>query len=110
MPLARERLIPQEEIGRPSPLILVILAGRNTRACWFRLSDICAQLDGTLVEADLGEAGIIGTSVDIEHVLHVPHELGILLGRDAPLLLQMGLQEVFLSVRRTNSSEMIGPS
>jgi hypothetical protein len=60
-------------------------------------------LDGTLVEADLGKSRIVGPGVHVEHVLHMPDELGILLGRDAPLLLQVWREPVFLSVRRTSS-------
>jgi hypothetical protein len=103
MPLAFEWLVPEEEVGSPSPLVLIVLSGRHARSCWLRLPNIGTELDGTLVEADLWEAGIIGPGVDVEHVFHVPAELGVLLGRDAPLLLQVGRESVFLSVRRTNS-------
>jgi hypothetical protein len=103
MPLACERLIPEEEIGSAAPLVLVILSGRHTGSRWLRLPDIGTELNRTLIEADLWEAGIVGPGVDVEHVLHVPNELGVLLGWDAPLLLEVGGQLVFLSVRRTNS-------
>ncbi len=103
MPFSLERLIPEEEIGCAAPFVLVVLAGRNTGTCWLRLTDISAKLDRALVEADLGETGIIRPGVDVEDVLHVPDELGVLLGRDTPLLLQVRRQLVFLSVRRTNS-------
>jgi len=37
--------------------------------------------------------------IDLEHILHAGYEGGVGLGRDDPLLLQMRLERVFLSVR-----------
>ena len=59
------------------------------------LAAIGQQLLGHLIEADLGAFRIVGSGVDVEDVLHVPDELGILLGWNAPLLLQMRGQLVF---------------
>lgn len=53
-----------------------------------RRSDIGQHLDWTLISADLwGVTGVIGTGVDVQHVLHVPDEGGTLVGRNAPQLL-----------------------
>jgi len=59
------------------------------------LARVSHELDGALIEADLGIARIVGTRIDVEDVLHVPAEFGILLRRDAPLLLQVRGQPVF---------------
>jgi hypothetical protein len=62
-----------------------------------------------LVEADhrsfgiVGIVGIVRLFVEIQNLLHPPHKSGTLSGRDHPLLLQVRLEAVFLSVRRTVS-------
>ena len=56
-----------------------------------------------LVEADHRTQGIVVLFVEIQNLLHPPHESGALCRRDHPLLLQVGLETVFLSVRRTVS-------
>src|SRR5262249_58517069 len=48
---------------------------------------------------------VLGTVVDLQHVLHRRDERGVRLRRDAPLLPLPRLDLVFLSVRRTVSSE-----
>jgi hypothetical protein len=88
------------------PLVLVILSGRSTESCWLRLPDIGAELGGPLVEADLREARIVQEGVDVEHVLHVPDELGVLLRRDAPLLLEEAVPVLIVRWgRRRSASE-----
>lgn len=78
----RRNLAPHPELGRKSPYV---------------------------APADLRIARIVRTRVDSEHILQMPDEGSALLRWDAPLLLEVRLQEVFLSVRRTSSSEMVGP-
>ena len=47
------------------------------------------------VEADRRPLGVEGAVVDVQHVLHRRHELGVPLRRQAPSLLQPRLQLVF---------------
>jgi len=100
---------PEEEVDRPLALVFIVLSSGDAgvRRCpgtrRQRLPDIGEELCWPLVETDLGAYWIIGTRVDIEHSLHVPAERGVLLGRDAPLLLAMGRHSVFLRTRRTSS-------
>src|SRR5690606_9631142 len=59
-----------------------------------------------LIEGDRRPVGVRRLGVEIEHVLHVPDVVGTY-PRDAPLLTEPGLRLVFLSVRRTVSSEIV---
>src|SRR5918994_1889934 len=61
------------------------------------------QLGAGLVQAPLREPGVIGTSVDLQHVLQAPDKLSVGFGGDDPLLPQPGLEPVFLSTQRTVS-------
>ena len=51
------------------------------------------------IEAYERALGIMRPLVDLQHVFHVGDESRAGLGRDDPLLLQMRLESVFLSVR-----------
>ena len=68
-----------------------------------RLAHLGEQLAGTLIEAHHGALLVVGLLVEIQHLLHPPHEAGALLGRDHPALYEVGAQFVFLSVLRTVS-------
>jgi hypothetical protein len=109
VPPALQRLIPQEEVNRALALIFIVFPSGDTgllrcsRTGREWLPDVRQQLHRTLVETDLGSLRLIGTGVDIKDILHVPAELRVLLRWDAPLLLEMGRQTVFLRTRRTNS-------
>src|SRR5205085_7858318 len=48
---------------------------------------------------------VVGPVVHVQHVLHPGHELAARPARQAPLLLEVRLQRVFLSVCRTVSWE-----
>src|SRR6266508_4856907 len=77
---ASKRLADQEQVAHPTALVLIILAGwpaGRHRAGWV---DLAEQLAAGLVQADLRAARIIGAGVDLQHVLHAPAELGIVLG------------------------------
>src|SRR5215208_4703394 len=83
---ASQRFGHQEQVAHPTALVLVVLAGwpaRRHRAGWV---DVGKQLAAGLVQADLGAARIIGSGVELQHVLHAPHKLAVLLGWDAPAL------------------------
>ena len=56
-----------------------------------------------LIHADLRKARVVGTGVDTQHILHLVDKQSVLLGGNAPLLFEPGLQFVFFSVRRTVS-------
>jgi hypothetical protein len=62
------------------------------------------QLAGSLVEAHYGSLRIVGFFVEVQELFHPPHELlGVVLGWDHPLLDQVRLEFVSLSVLRTPS-------
>jgi len=67
------------------------------------LAAIGARLDDELlrrfIEAYEGALGIVRPLIDFQHVFHIGDEGRASLGRDHPLLLAMGLENVFLSVR-----------
>src|SRR5215210_4391467 len=58
-----------------------------------------------LVEAHYGSLRSVGLFVEVQDLFHAPHELGVVLGWDHPLLDQVRLEFVFLSVLRTVSCE-----
>ena len=83
---ASKRLGHQEQVAYPTALVLVVLPGWPARAQRAGRVDLGEQLAAGLVQADLGAARSIRSGVDLQHILHAPAELGILLGRDAPAL------------------------
>jgi len=102
---APERLAANKQVRGASPAILVVLPRGMARGHRQRLARVGQQLPAHLVHTDDGKPGIVGPAVDVQHVLHVPDELGALCRRDDPFLFQPGLERVFLSVRRTVSYE-----
>ena len=84
----------RNRLHTPLPLVLVVLAcrpaGRGgaavTSASSCRWSRPGRPAGGWVVRP----------GVHVQHVLHAPHELGVLLGRDAPPLLQPRLEPVCL--------------
>src|SRR5215207_6932136 len=102
---ALERFEGQEHVGHTPSLILKVdtlwLAGLACK----RLSHLGQQLAGPLVEADYGSLRIVGLLVEVQDLFHAPHELGVVLRWDHPLLDQVRLEFVFLSVLRTVSCE-----
>src|SRR5262249_33505346 len=85
----------------------VIEALRLPRRRRDRLHHLADQLLAGLVQGDQRPLLVVGSVVDLQHVLHRTDELGVGLGRDAPLLPQPRLDLVFLSTRRTVSSEIV---
>src|SRR6266540_385014 len=91
---ASKRLTDQEQVAHPAALVLVVLP------CWTPRGDragrghLPKQLAAGLVQADLRTARIIGPGVHLQHVLHPPAELGVLLWQDAPAFLQPRLEPV----------------
>src|SRR5438552_986272 len=86
----------------PGPMI-----GAARRSAWTRTrpADLSEELSAglVLVQADLRAAPIIGPGVDRQHILHPPHELGVLLRWDAPALDQPRLEPVCFKTWRTVS-------
>ena len=78
---------------------------RASRPGWHRRPGLGQQLGGGLVKADHRPLWVIGFGVQVQHILHVGHELGARLG-DAPLFLLPRLESVFFSRRRTPSWAM----
>src|SRR5439155_6797425 len=96
-----QRLAEQEQVGRPAPLVLVVHPPGPPRRRRLGRPGIREQLLGQLVHAHLGEARVVRPGVDLQHVLHPPHERPARLRRDHPLLPLPGLELVFFSTRRT---------
>src|SRR6266540_414894 len=100
---ASKRLTDQEQVAHPAALVLVVLP------CWTPRGDragrghLPKQLAAGLVQADLRAARIIGPGVHLQHVLHPPAELGVLLWQDAPAFLQPRLEPVCFKTWRTVS-------
>lgn len=65
------------------------------------LPAVIMQLDGLFVHANHWGVRVIRPCIDFQHILHVRHESGILLGRYAPCLLQVRLILVFFRIRPT---------
>src|SRR5208337_3250554 len=57
------------------------------------------QLLGRLVEANDGSFWVVRTPVDVEHVLHAGDEVGVGVGRNDPLFLEVRLEDVFFRIR-----------
>src|SRR5215218_4825503 len=106
-PPAREGLESHEEVGHAPPLVLVVAALGTARSETQRLVDLGEELAGTFVEAHHGALLVVGLLVEVQHLLHPPHEPGALFGRDHPALDQVGTQFVFLSLFLTVSWETL---
>src|SRR5215212_7514711 len=102
---ALEGLECQEHVGHTPSLILKVDTLWLARLAGKRLSHLGQQLAGSLVEAHYGSLRIVGLFVEVQDLFHPPHELGVVLGWDHPLLDQVRLEFVFLSVLRTVSWE-----
>src|SRR5947209_4430800 len=102
---AKVGLDKQKQITGPFTLIFAILSCRLAGLWRHRFADVIEQLIGTFIEADAWPVGITGQCIQIQHVLHVPNKFASYRG-NAPLLLLPGFEHVFLSVRRTVSSEI----
>ena len=103
VPPAQQRGEQQEETAHPLPHVLVVLAGGLPRFGRQRRAAVGEELLAALVQADQGVLGVGGALVDVEDVLHRRDEGGVALRGQTPVLLQPGLEFVFLRVRRTAS-------
>lgn len=96
----------QKEVSRAVAFILVIVARWLTGPGWYRRARLYDQLLACLIKVDLRALRVIRRGVQIQGLLHRRDELATD-RRDAPLLFQPGLEFVFLSARRTVSSEIV---
>lgn len=108
VPPATQRLADQEQVAHPAADIFVVLPSGLPWRDRQRRADVPPQLAAGLVQAHLRAARIVGSGGHLQHLLHVPDELGARLRRDAPLLLQPGLQVVCFKTWRTVSYETAG--
>src|ERR687889_378005 len=93
----------QEYVGHTPSLILKVDTLWLTGFACKRLSHLGQQLAWPLVETHYGSVRIVGLLVKVQDLFHPPHELlGVVLGWDHPLLDQMRLEFVFLSVLPTS--------
>lgn len=90
-----------EEIGRAVAFVLVVEPGGLSRFHRHRNPGFGDQLLGCLIEADQRPSRITRAGIDRQHILHRRHEGAVGIGRDDPLLFQVRLKFVFLSVRAT---------
>jgi hypothetical protein len=104
-PASGQRFDEHKQVGRPQTLIFTIGALRIPRFDGQWLSDLPMHHQRLFVKTDLWSGGIIGLGVEVQHVLHHGHKVGID-GGNAPLLMLPGLQSIFLSNWRTVSGEM----
>src|SRR5207244_10552765 len=107
LPHARERLKPEKQVGAPVAQVFVVLARWLAGLHRLRLPLMVAQRLVRLLVADLRALRGVGPVVDLQHVLHLGHELAVRLARQTPLLLQPGLEFPLLSTWRTVSCEIL---
>ena len=98
------------EVFTPDPYITTpynkaVFDGRSARTHGQWIPHVIEHLARRLVEAHVGPPRLIGLLIHVKHLFHLADKGCVLLGRDDPLLLQVGLEFVFLSVRRTVSRE-----
>lgn len=76
-------------------LVFAVLAALAARFGRQRLPHFAEQWLGGLVQADLGMPRVMRPPINGEPLLHPTDEFGIGLGRNAPALLQPGLERFF---------------
>src|SRR6266487_54482 len=100
-----QRFDEHKQVRRPQALIFRVGALRITRLDRQWLADLPMDHQWLFVKTDQRGGGIIGLGIQVQHILHCGHKVGIDV-RNAPLLMLPGLQCVFLSSWRTVSGEM----
>src|SRR5262249_41076759 len=95
-----------KQVAGAFALVFVIVSFRLTRRARNGHSYFTDHLVGLLIETHAWSLGIFRLSIEIEHILHMIDELGAH-RRDDPFFDLPGFQNVFLSVRRTVSYEMV---
>lgn len=75
-----------EDARRAVAFVLVVNAFAVFLRRCNRRSSLLKQLDGLFVHAQHGMFRVVGFGVGFEHLFHASHELGVLLGRNHPVL------------------------
>src|SRR5271165_3680883 len=96
---ALQRREHHEQIGHAIAFVFVVVTRRLARLDGDRRARLDDQLLRRFIEAYERALGITRPLVDFQHVFHVGDKGRAGLGSDHPLLLEMGLENVFLSVR-----------
>jgi len=95
-----ERLEGHEQVGRAVAHVFAVVAFGPPgtvivcRARRQRGAQLADQLLAALVQADHRPLRVMPAVVDLQHVFHVEHELGRVLGRDAPHPPQVRLERI----------------
>src|SRR5512143_3192454 len=102
---ARQRREQHGQVGGPVTYVLVVKSLRLSRRHRQWLHHLTDQLCARLVHANQGTPRVEGSMIDFQDVFHPADELGVGRRGNAPLGFQPRLKDVFLSTRRTVSSE-----
>ena len=86
-PLGREGLEGDEQGAGAAPLIFVIEVLGDTGTQGQGRAHLAQQLFGRFIQTHDGPRGIIRPRVNLQHILHSRHEVGVLGGGKAPHLL-----------------------
>ena len=105
VPPSTFRLTEHKQVADTLSLIFIIEPLDFPDAHRQRLPRFANQLCARLIEADHRQLFVIFLNLQVEHIFHAGHELGIDLA-DTPLLFQPGFKFVFLSTWRTVSRAM----
>lgn len=97
----------QKEVDDATADVLGIVPRQSAWLGWCRGANIAEELAAGLIQAHHRTRRVDGSFVDIEHIFQMPDEVRICGRRQTPLLAQVGLEIVFLSVWRTVSYEMV---
>lgn len=106
---ARQWLEDNEQIGRASPLVLIIYPLGYTWPDTLRWSYLGQQLFNFLIQADYRMIGVVVFFVEIQHSFHTRYETTIYF-RDAPLLVLPGFNFTFFKTWRIVSGETLSTS
>src|SRR5262245_9215984 len=96
----------QKHVGRPGAAVLIIHAGGVLWAHRQRGRHVSMQLLTGFIKTHHGALRIVGFSVQLQHILHLPDKLAIYALGQAPRSLLPGLERVFFSTRNTVSSDI----
>src|SRR5258708_24423044 len=106
-PLTAQGLVEDEQIGHAVAAVFGIEARGLPRLNRERQPRLADQLFADLVHAHQRMLGILRAGVHLQHILHVPDEVPVRFGWNAPLFFQPRLEFVFFKVRRTVSYETV---
>src|SRR6266568_9037729 len=100
-----QRLATHKLVAHPFALVFIVLAFDPSSAQRQGRVDLANQLFAGFIHTDDGIASVVGQLVDLQHVLHVIHEVGIGCGRNAPRFYLPQLKIVFFNAWRMVSRE-----